>query len=42
MQKCDKSTYQKNVEAIVMPNNKHQIIMNMSTNIRCIYQEHMS
>ena len=42
MQKCDKSTYQKKAEAILMPNNKHQIIMTVSTNNKCVYQEHMS
>ena len=42
MQKCDKSTCQNKVEAILMPNNKHQTSMTVSANYRCIYQEHMS
>ena len=41
MQKCDKLTNYNKVEAIVMPNNKHQTIMNVYAN-RCICQEHMS
>ena len=30
------------IEAILMPNNKHQTIMTVHANNRCIYQEHMS
>ena len=30
------------IEAILMPNNKHQTIMTVYANNRCIYQENMS
>ena len=42
MQKCDRSTYKNKAEAILMPNNKHQTIMTVYANNRCIYHEHMS
>ena len=42
MPKCDKSTYENKVEAVLIPNNNNQIVMTVSANNRRIDQEHVS